>query len=157
VNRPVDPQADWLVADELAPTVTGALAPLYAAAADGRLAMPFCASCRAVLELEQDVCDECGAPDVAWLDVTPAGTIHSVTRVHRREPSLIRTDNPYYVVDVELDSRHRLVVTTIRPMRGPIRIGERVGIGFRTVGGVAVPAVDVDRPDPQKAPTEAMS
>jgi uncharacterized OB-fold protein len=156
MNRSMDPRADWLVADELAPTLAGGLAPLYTAAAKGRLAMPFCGSCSAVLELDQDVCDECGSDRVTWRDVTPVGTVHSVTRVHRREPSLIRTDIPYYVLDVELDSQHRLVMTTTRPVQGPIRIGDRVAIGFRTVGGVTVPAADVERPSPQDTPTEAI-
>ena len=144
MSRPMDSQSDWLVTDDLAPAADGLLAPLYAAAADGRLAMPFCAACRAVLELEQDVCDECESIGVAWLDVTPAGTVHAVTRVHRREPSLIRTGLPYYVIDVELDSRHRLVMTTTRAVQGPIRIGDRVKVAFRTVGGVVVPAAEID-------------
>ena len=137
-------EPDWLADDVLAPSTGGALAPLYAAAAEGRLALPFCGACGAVLELEQDVCDSCGAADVDWRDVDPAGSVHSVTRVHRREPSLIRACSPYHVLDVQLGSGHRLVMTTTRPTDHPIRIGDPVRIGFRTVGGTALPAADLD-------------
>ena len=53
---------DWLVAPELAPeTADAALAPVYEAAARGALVLPFCAACGTPLELEQYVCDACGA------------------------------------------------------------------------------------------------
>src|SRR6201986_5480278 len=53
---------DWLVAADLAPdTADPGMAPVYEAAARGALALPFCAACSAPLELEQYVCDECGA------------------------------------------------------------------------------------------------
>ncbi len=137
-------EPDWLATDALAPSTAGALAPLYTAAAEGRLALPFCGACGSVLELEQDVCDSCEAAAVEWRDVEPAGTVHSVTRVHRREPSLIRTDSPYHVLDVQLASGHRLVLGTTRPTGRTIRIGDPVRIGFRTVGGIQLPAADPD-------------
>jgi uncharacterized OB-fold protein len=137
-------EQDWLTADALAPSTGGALAPLFEAAAMGRLALPFCGACEAVLELEQDVCDSCGRARVDWREVAPAGTVHSVTKVHRREPSLIRSDSPYHVLDVQLASGHRLVMTTTRPAGRSIRIGDPVRIGFRTVGGTPLPAAEID-------------
>jgi uncharacterized OB-fold protein len=133
---------DWLVVDELAPATGGALAPLYDAGAAGRLDMPFCGLCGRPLELEQQVCDACGA-DVSWRPVEPAGVVHAVTTVNRREPGLVRVEGPYHVVDVELQSGHRVVMTTQQPVANPPAIGDPVRIGFRTIGGVAVPAVVV--------------
>jgi uncharacterized OB-fold protein len=102
---------DWLVADELAPDPRGALAPLYEGAAVGQLVMPFCDHCSRPVELEQFVCDACGGR-VEWRPVDPSGTVHAVTTVHRREPGLIRASDPYPVIDVELDSGHRVIMTT---------------------------------------------
>jgi uncharacterized protein len=143
-------EPDWLVVPELAPSTAGRLAPLYEAAADGRLVLPFCASCALPLELEQQVCDGCGATGTAWRDVAPQGTVHSVTVVHRREAGLVLTDAPYAVADVELASGHRLLMAGRRPADPP-RIDEAVTITFRHVGDVAVPAFD--RPSIRK--TEA--
>jgi uncharacterized OB-fold protein len=136
---------DWLVADELAPATHGSLAPLYEAADRGTLAMPFCSACRQPMELEQVVCDACGAAP-RWQAVEPAGVVHAVTTVHRHEPGLIRAEGPYHVLDVELNSGHRVVMTTDRHVTDPPAIADPVLVRFRRVGGVAVPAVATDSP-----------
>jgi uncharacterized OB-fold protein len=149
--RPVTPGAgDWLVAPELAPNAADpVMAPVYEAAARGALALPFCAACATPLELEQYVCDACGAsaevgtPGREWREVPREGTVHATTLVHRRERGLIVADGPYPVIDVELASGHRLVLTTATPSGSVPEIGAPVEIAFRTVGGVVVPAVQV--------------
>jgi uncharacterized OB-fold protein len=136
--------ADWLVAPGLAPDPADRdLAPLYAAAAREVLAMPFCGGCGIPLELEQSACDACGTAGPQWREVARSGTVHAATVVHRREAGLIVADGPYPVLDVELASGHRIVLTTTRACQRPPGIGARAEIGFRRVGGVAVPAVRV--------------
>jgi uncharacterized OB-fold protein len=139
---------DWLVAPELAPDPADpVMAPVYEAAARGALALPFCAACDTPLELEQYVCDACGASAEIrtagreWRDVPLAGTVHTGTLVHRREPGLIVATAPYPVIDVELTSGHRLVLTTATPSGTAPDIGAPVEIAFRTVGAVTLPAV----------------
>ncbi|HEY3877081.1 MAG TPA: Rieske 2Fe-2S domain-containing protein [Trebonia sp.] len=140
--------ADWLVAPELAPDPADpVMAPLYEAAARGALALPFCAACSTPLELEQYVCDVCGASAETgtagrqWRDVQLAGTVHAATLVHRREPGLIVATGPYPVIDVELASGHRLVLTTATMSGEAPAVGATVTIAFRTVGAVKLPAV----------------
>jgi uncharacterized protein len=136
--------ADWLLEDTLAPTVDGdSLAPLYEAAARGDLALPFCAECAAQpLELDQEICDICGSAEQDWRTVELRGTVHSATLMHRREPGLVRTQNPYPIVDVELASGHRLVLTTVHPTDTTPAIGTALTVGFRHLGNVAIPAID---------------
>ena len=129
---------DWLCGDDLAPSTAGALEPLFEAAARGELAMPFCAACGAVLELEQVVCDACGG-GVTWRTVERCGSVHASTLVHRLEPGLLRATAPYPVLDVELASGHRLVMTTLVATSDLPAVGAPVTVGFRTIGGVAVP------------------
>jgi uncharacterized OB-fold protein len=143
---------DWLVAPDLAPDASDpVMAPLYAAATRGALALPFCAACSTPLELEQYVCDACGASAEIgtagreWRDVPLAGTVHTATLVHRREPGLIVARGPYPVIDVELASGHRLVLTTAAPSGQAPEIGAPVEIAFRTVGAVNLPAVRFPR------------
>lgn len=142
---------DWLVDDSLAPNPEGALAPLYEAAGRGELALPHCAACAVALELDQLRCDVCGATEIAWRVVQPTGSVHSSTTVHRREPGLIRTPDPYHLVDVELDSGHRLLVTTAQPTSAAPAIGAPARVVFRTVAGVAVPALALPPSDPETA------
>lgn len=145
--------ADWLVAPDLAPDPADpVMAPLYAAAARGALALPFCSGCSTPLELEQYVCDGCGASAEIgtsgreWRDVPRAGTVHTATLVHRREPGLIVATGPYPVIDVELASGHRLVLTTATTSGQAPEIGAFVEIAFRVVGAVTLPAVRVAWP-----------
>ena len=138
------PGTDWLVAPELAPDAADpVLAPLYEAAERGQLALPFCVRCGTPLELEQPVCDSCDSPERHWREVPRAGTVHAATLVHRREPGLIVAGAPYPVIDVELASGHRVVLTTAGPCGHAPGIGTPVEIAFRVVGAVAVPAVQV--------------
>jgi uncharacterized OB-fold protein len=123
------------------------MAPLYEAADRGALALPFCAACAAPLELEQYVCDVCGASAEIgtagrqWRDVPLEGTVHAATLVHRRERGLIVATEPYPVIDVELSSGHRLVLTTATVSGETPDTGAPVEIAFRTVGAVKLPAV----------------
>jgi uncharacterized protein len=135
-------QADWLVNDSLRPITDGELAPFYEAAAQSTLAMPFCGTCESVaMELDQTACDMCADQSIVWRHVELHGTVHTATTVHRLEPGLVLTTQPYHVVDVELASGHRLLMTTTTETADAPPIGSAVVIGFRSVGGVAVPAV----------------
>ncbi|GFG83992.1 Zn-ribbon domain-containing OB-fold protein [Mycolicibacter algericus] len=134
---------DWLLESVLAPAIGGdAIRPLYDAAARGELALPFCGSCALALELEQLVCDGCGHTGRQWRAVEPRGTVHAATVMHRREPGLVRSADPYPIVDVELDSGHRIVMTLIAPGSAP-DIGTRVRVGFRHLGDAELPAIEI--------------
>jgi uncharacterized OB-fold protein len=134
---------DWLLDSTLAPTADDdLLAPLYRAAARDVLAMPFCAACALALELDQEVCDSCGHSERNWRAVDPSGTVHATTLMHRREPGLVHGKTPYPIVDVELSSGHRMVMTTVRPTDTAPLIGAAVRIGFRHLGSVAIPAIN---------------
>jgi uncharacterized OB-fold protein len=135
---------DWLLDSALAPAVDDdLLAPLYRAAARSELAMPFCAACALPLELDQEVCDSCGHGERDWRTVDPSGTVHAATLMHRREPGLVHGMAPYPIVDVELSSGHRMVMTTVQPADTAPPIGTAVRIGFRHLGDVAIPAIDI--------------
>jgi uncharacterized protein len=134
---------DWLLDRALAPEPEhDALAPLYRAAGRNELALPFCAACVQPLELDQEVCDHCGGTEHDWRTVELRGTVHAATLMHRREPGLVHAQAPYPIVDVELDSGHRIVMTTTQPADTAPQIGVKVRIGFRRLGGVAIPAID---------------
>jgi uncharacterized OB-fold protein len=141
-RRP-DVVTDWLLSPELVPAIEGdALRPLYDAAARGELALPCCGSCDLPLELEQDVCDGCGAADRTWRVIEPVGVVHSSTMMHRLEPGLVRSESPYPIVDVELSSGHRLIMTTLRPASALPPIDAPVRVSFRRLGDVHLPAID---------------
>jgi uncharacterized protein len=135
---------DWLLDGALAPAADdGTLAPLYGAALRNELALPFCAACARPLELDQEVCDSCGAAEREWRTVELSGTVHAATLMHRREPGLVHAVAPYPIVDVELTSGHRMIMTTVQPAGTAPLIGAAVRIGFRRLGDVAIPAIEI--------------
>jgi uncharacterized OB-fold protein len=135
---------DWLLDSALAPTADDdTLAPLYRAATRNELALPFCAACALPLELDQEVCDSCGDAERDWRTVDPRGVVHAATLMHRREPGLVHAVAPYPIVDVELASGHRMVMTTVQPADTAPLIGAAVRIGFRRLGDVVLPAIDI--------------
>jgi uncharacterized protein len=135
---------DWLLDSALAPAADDdMLAPLYRAAAHNELALPFCAVCALALELDQEVCDGCESPERDWRTVDPSGTVHAATLMHRREPGLVHSVAPYPIVDVELSSGHRMIMTTVRPAHTAPPTGTAVRVGFRRLGDVAIPAIDI--------------
>lgn len=139
--------SDWLLADSLAPEVSDdPLAPLYAAGARGELVLPFCGSCGLPLDLDQQVCDACGAADISWSPVERAGTVHSVTVMHRREPGLVVASDPYPILDIELASGHRLIMTTLTRSESVPRVGDPVIVLFRQLGGVPIPSATPSDP-----------
>ncbi|MFC9834293.1 Zn-ribbon domain-containing OB-fold protein [Rhodococcus sp. NPDC127530] len=132
---------DWLLHPGLEPDVAAdSLAPLYEASARGELALPFCTRCGIPLGLEQYVCDGCGSSDSDWRVVEPTGVVHSATTMHRFEPGLVRTAEPYAILDVELSAGHRLIMTTLHPTAHPPRVGDAVEVDFRRLGNVWIPA-----------------
>jgi uncharacterized protein len=134
---------DWLLDGALAPAADDdTLAPLYRAATRNELALPFCAACALPLELDQQVCDNCGDDKRDWRTVDPRGVVHAATLMHRREPGLVHAVAPYPIVDVELTSGHRMVMTTVQPTDTAPAIGTVVRIGFRRLGDVVLPAID---------------
>jgi len=148
---------DWLLADSLAPIAAGdVLQPLYDGAVRGKLVLPFCEHCSLTLDLEQQVCDGCGAHAIAWRSVEPVGIVHAATVMHRREPGLVLATSPYQILDVELDSGHRLVMTTAEPEPTTAAIGDPVHVTFRDLGGVQIPSAR-PIPDPPVTTRTALS
>jgi uncharacterized protein len=144
-NVTISARQDWLLEPALAPAVDGdAIRPLYDAAARGELALPFCAACELPLELEQQTCDGCGGAERLWRQVNPRGSVHAATMMHRREPGLVRATDPYVIVDVEMESGHRIVMATLTPTDAAPPIGTPVRVGFRRLGDVAIPAVNME-------------
>ncbi|WP_330256193.1 3-ketoacyl-CoA thiolase [Nocardia sp. NBC_00565] len=153
VTTETDTATDWLLDDGLAPQSDGdPMAPLYDGAARGELVLPFCVRCDVPLDLEQQVCDRCGSFEKDWRSTELVGIVHSSTLMHRLEAGLVTATTPYPIIDVELAGGHRLIMTTIDPTSTAPRIGDAVLIGFRTLGGVSIPAARIN---PAPLDTEA--
>jgi uncharacterized OB-fold protein len=135
--------ADWLLLDSAAPSAEEPLTKFLAGTADGELVLPFCGSGHP-LDLDQLECEREGCPGGPrqWREVSRTGTVIASIVMHRLEKSFIAATAPYPVLEVELDSGHRLYVSTDRHTRSVVfPAGEIVDIAFVRVGETSIPRI----------------
>lgn len=119
-----------------APFPTATSMPFWRAAAEGRLDIQFCPTCKRFVYYPRPACPGC-LGELQWRTVSGRGHIYSFTIVHR-PPSAAFSDLPYPLALVDLEEGPRLaVMVDARP--GSLRIGVPVTIGFERRGEYAVP------------------
>ena len=116
-------------------------AGFFAAAAQGRLAVCRCARCDAVLHAPVAYCRSCGAFEVTWTDVTPAGRVYSYSVVtHQVHPDF---PTPYTLLLIELDDLPQVRLVTHVAGLVDVHIGRAVVADFPAAGDV--PALPIWR------------
>lgn len=100
--------------------------------AEGRLRLPRCLRCSAVIWYPRALCSECGGTDVEWFDATGRGTIYSFTVVHHGEGDF-RAAAPFVVAYVELEEGPR-VLTNLLGDPGRLAVGDRVRAVYDRAG-----------------------
>ncbi|MDT7766072.1 MAG: uncharacterized protein QOC63_5492 [Mycobacterium sp.] len=120
----------------LSPTDDPLTGPFFEAAAQGRLVVQRCNSCKALRWPPLSGCPECRSRDTAWVEVAATGTVWSFVVYHRAFAAELRAHIPYTVLMVELDDGPYLVG---RLMDGaaPVAVGARVAAEFVDTNGVA--------------------
>ena len=69
---------------KLSPTADPLTGPFFEAAAQGRLVVQRCNSCKALRWPPLSGCPECRSRDTTWVDVAPTGTVWSFIGIARR-------------------------------------------------------------------------
>lgn len=106
---------------------------VFAAAADGRVVVGECSSCRAVLHLPRPYCHRCGSFEVGWRTVAGRGRLWSWTTVHQSiHPAF---EAPYTVVVVELDDEPGVRLVGRVPGEPDLEIGMAMVARFEPLGG----------------------
>jgi hypothetical protein len=98
------------VADRPYPVADPDSAPFWAATAQRRLTLAYCADCSRLRHPPTPHCPACLHPLTEWREVSGRATLHAWTTVHAGlVPGL---DVPYLVAEVELDEQTGLVLTS---------------------------------------------
>jgi uncharacterized OB-fold protein len=100
------------VTDRAYPVPDAVTAPFWEGVAEGVLRIQRCASCGRHVFYPRVVCPHCGGTDLAWVEATGAGRVHSFTVVHRAPPDY-RDEVPYVVALVELEEGVRLMTRLV--------------------------------------------
>lgn len=93
--------------------------------AQGRLELPRCAICEALIWYPRARCPQCMSEDLRWEILSGNGTLYSYT-VNRRAQGKYRDLGPFVIAYIELDEGPRVMGHIVGRALDPIRIGKRV-------------------------------
>ena len=114
--------------------------PFWEAAAEGRLVVQQCDSCRQLRHYPQERCPNCHSDTVSWAEVSGHGQIYSFTVTYQGFHPWWATQVPYAVVTVELDEGLRMVSDLPCEDLGSVAIGLPVEVFFdRVADGITLP------------------
>jgi uncharacterized protein len=115
-------------------------ATFWAHAAEGVLALPFCAACERFFFYPRPFCPRCWSYAVEWKHVSGRGRVVSYTIVERLAAGLDRAI-PYVVAIVELEEGERLMANVVGVAAEPdaIPLDLEVEVAFEHADGVDRP------------------
>jgi len=134
-------QLDWLLHDSAAPSDVAPLTQYLAGSSEGKLVLPFCVACKHPLDLDQIHCDECAHQERVWQEVEPAGRVTVAIMMNRVDARYVKQEAAYPVVEVSLNSGHRIIVSTSTVAEAPIASGTEVRLEFVQVGTQYIPRI----------------
>jgi uncharacterized protein len=124
------------------PFVNPEVKPFWDAAAEGRLVLPRCEDCQAVIWYPRPFCPACASTRVTWFEASGRGTIYSFT-VNRRGAADLpeyRGAGTYVLAYVELEEGPRVMTNIVDCDPDSVRIGQQVEVVFHDTGqGTALP------------------
>jgi len=91
------------------PQETALSAPYWKAAREGKLMLQSCGSCGKVRHYPQLLCGNCQSNEVAWVNASGAGTVHSWTVTHHAFHPGFASEVPYTLVTVDLPEGVRML------------------------------------------------
>jgi uncharacterized OB-fold protein len=125
-----------------APFVLPEVKQFWDATAEGRLLLPRCVECAAVIWYPRPFCPQCASTRVEWIEASGHGTVYSFT-VNRRgvaDLPAYRDAGVYVLAYVELDEGPRVMTNVVDCDPDGVRIGQRVEVVFHDTGqGTALP------------------
>jgi uncharacterized protein len=116
-----------------APEANPETRPFWEAAAQGRLLIKMCTSCRRPHYYPRSICPLCGSDATEWVQASGRGAVYSYS-VMRRVPV------PYALAYVTLEEGVTMMTNIVDCDLDAIQIGQRVQVVFKpTEGGPPVP------------------
>lgn len=127
---------------KLTPQPTSDTQPYWDGLNAGRLRLQRCADCGKVRHYPRPVCDTCYSMNVAWMDASGRGRVHSWTVTHHPFHPGFKPDLPYTLVTVDLEEGVRMNAQLRGMDPGELRIGLPVRVGFeQATEGLTLPVI----------------
>lgn len=111
---------------------------LWAATAEGRLLLPKCNDCSAIIWYPRAFCPACSSTSTAWIEASGRGTVYSFS-ITRKGAGAWAEVGPYVIAYVELEEGPRVLSNIVGCPVDDVRIGMSVRVVFDpTAEGPAV-------------------
>jgi uncharacterized protein len=113
--------------------------PFWDATTEGRLVLPRCNGCAAVIWYPRGYCPTCQSMDITWFEASGRATVYSFS-ITRKGSGAWAAVGPYVTAYVELDEGPRVLSNIVGCAVEDVRIGMAVRVVFDDTGeGAAVP------------------
>jgi uncharacterized OB-fold protein len=108
---------------------------------EGRLLLQQCGACRKIRHYPRPVCDRCYSMEVAWVEASGRGRVHSWTVAYHPFHAGFKDDLPYIVALVDLDEGVRMNAQMRGVAADEMRMGMSVQVRFERMNeGRTLPA-----------------
>lgn len=124
------------------PFVNPEIKPFWDATAEGRLLLPRCQECQALIWYPRPFCPECASTNIDWFQASGRGSVYSYTINRRGQADLgeYRNAGVYVLAYVELEEGPRVLTNIVDCDPDSVRIGQSVEVVFHDTGqGTALP------------------
>ena len=124
------------------PFVNPEIKPFWDATAEGRLLLPRCQDCQAVIWYPRPFCPECASTNIDWVQASGRGSVYSYTINRRGQADLseYRNAGVYVLAYVELEEGPRVLTNIVDCDPDSVYIGQSVEVVFHDTGqGTALP------------------
>jgi uncharacterized OB-fold protein len=122
-----------------APAVGPEVRPYWEATAQGRLVLPRCEDCNALIWYPRGFCPACGSSRIAWEEASGRGTVYSYTVLRRGAMGPYRGAEPYVLAYVELEEGPRVLTNLVDCEVESVAIGDPVeAVFFETGDGTSL-------------------
>lgn len=112
------------------PRPTRISAPFWRAAAEGRLLLQFCASCRLFVYYPRPFCPSCLHEELEWREASGRGRVYTYTVVRRAATPAFADKVPYVLAIVELEEGPRIVTNIVGCRPEDVAVGMPVRASF---------------------------
>jgi uncharacterized OB-fold protein len=108
-------------------------------AREGKLLIQRCAACGEHQFYPREVCVHCGSADVAWVEASGRGTIHTFAVIHQQGMPGWRDETPYVAAIIDLAEGLRMTSTVVGSDPAAVGIGMDVEVTFVDEGSYVLP------------------
>ncbi len=111
------------------PVESPAGSPFWAASREGRLELPWCASCDRAHWYPREICPNCHRAEIEWRPASGRGVVYALSVQHRPGWPGLADRTPYAVALVELDEGVRLMSNLVGGPGG-YEVGQEVQVAW---------------------------